>query len=246
MTDYTILHALADGELSGPDKATAEELLRTDPIANAEFQATVAIKKTIASKNQIHVDPKSWQAAVGRISELDKRKKAEGFVGKYAWGMCTIIFALILSTGLMRHFKGSPVGTGDIAQYAAALQPFSRDVKNTGQDMRSWIRDVSYGAPIQIDPGFMTVHRYAQRIEENRSTTFLLCSDSIGPMTLIVVKGANGISGAEQMAKQGNYLIGQIGNSNCICWSDSGFVITLFGNRPYEALAKVAEGIALR
>jgi hypothetical protein len=246
MTDYTLLHALADGELSGPEMATAEELLRTDPIANAEYQAAVSIKKTLASQSQVKMDPKSWQAAIDRLNELDKRTKAEKFVGKYAWGMCSIIFALILSTGLLRHYSGSPVGTGDMAQYAAALQPFSRDVKQTGQDMRSWIRDVSYGAPIQIDPGFLTVHRFGQQIEEDRSTTVLYCSDAAGPLSLIVVKGANGISGAEQMAKQGNYLIGQIGNANCLCWSDKGFVITLVGNRGYQDLAKVAEGILLR
>lgn len=245
MSDFLEMHALADGQLEGEAKALAESRLQ-DPAFRAEFEAVRQLRSVLQSRVAPDPAPPVWAACVSRLDEIDKRKRVEGFVGKYAWGMCSIIFALIISAGLMNRYNGRDVATGDVARLAAGLAPFSRSVTSQPTDMRSWIQDVSHGAPLQLDSGSLRIVSYAQSIEGDRYITVLYCADGAGPVNLVIVKGANRITGAEPMLGHSPYFAGQIQDSNSLSWTDAGFAFTLIGRRPHEELNRIADGIRVR
>lgn len=144
----------------------------------------------------------------------------------------------------MNFSKGRTVSTGEVARISAGL-PLSRSVPQP-QDMRSWIKDVSQGAPVSLDPGQLKVVEFAAGIDEDRYVSVFKCEDNFGPVSLIIVKGANQVSGGEPIGGHSQYLAGSVQMTNCLSWSDSGFAFLLIGNRSYENLRTLAEGIRLR
>lgn len=246
MNDNFELHALADDELTGEERKAVEESLRTSPQANAELQSIVDLKNLLRTKIQVANNEDAWKVAVRRLDEIDKRKKAESFVSRYAWGMCAMIFALIVGAGMLNRVNGRTVGASDMARMAASMAPFSRSVASQPQDMRAWIQDVSKGAPLRLDAGRLRVMSYWHGSREDQYITVFYCLDRSGPITLVVVKGANQVTGVEPVEGRDRYLAGQIDRSNSLSWTDRGFVMTLIGDRRFDELATVADGIALR
>lgn len=244
MSDFLDIHALADGELGAEERKAAEERLAGDPAANAEYQAVLSLKSTLRERLPEVDYADAWESARDRLSEVERAKAAERFVGKYAWAMCASIFAVIVGAGLMNFSKGRTVSTGEVARISAGL-PLSRSVPQP-QDMGSWIKDVSQGAPVSLDPGHLKVIEYAAGIDEDRYVSIFKCEDGFGPVSLIIVKGANEVSGGEPVGEHSQYMAGTVQMANCLSWSDSGFAFLLIGNRSHEELRRLAEGIRLR
>lgn len=244
MSDFLDIHALADGELSADERHAAERRLASDSAANAEYQAILSLKSTLRDKRADIDSAEIWESARKRLDGIDRARAAERFVGKYAWAMCTGIFAIIVGAGLMNFSKGRTVSTGEVARISAGL-PLSRSIPQP-QDMRSWIKDVSQGAPVSLDPGQLQVMEYAAGIDEDRYVSVFKCKDNFGPISLIIVKGANQVSGGEPIGGHSQYMAGSVQMTNCLSWSDSGFAFLLIGNRSYEELRTLAEGIRLR
>lgn len=240
------LHALADGQLSPEESRKVELRLAQSPEANATYQSILEFKRTVTEKCQVTVDADLWAATSIRLKELDKRKAAEGFVGKYAWGMSAAILMLIVGAGALNRQSGHTVGAGEVARMAATYAPFTRSLGSQPQDMRSWIRDVSHGAPLKLDPGQLQIRSYAMGKENGYDVTILYCADTVGPLTLVVVKGANNISGAEPMLGHSAYSTGQMDRANTLNWTDRGFAFTLIGQRSHDELGQIAEGVRLR
>lgn len=245
MSDYLDIHALADGELTGAEKAAAEERLRTDPACAAEYQAVSQLKASLQERCNTVSCEKTWSACQGRLNELDKKKQAESFVGKYAWAMCLAIFAIIISAGFYNRQLGqSRVGASEVAKLMSGLGPLSKPASQS-QDMRSWIQSVSAGAPVNTER--IRVLQYAQGHDElGRSATAFQLADLRGPFTLVVVKGVSEVAGGEPMNTRGAYFAGQIDNMNCLMWTDNGFALTLVGNRTHTELSEIADAIRLR
>ena len=102
MIDTELLHALADDELSADDRRKVEADLAQDPEAAKVLSSILAVKQAIAS----HVKPveceDEWQRCRKRLDEMDKARRTEAFVGRYAWVMCTGLFAFIVGAILER------------------------------------------------------------------------------------------------------------------------------------------------
>lgn len=236
------LHALADNEVSADERAHIEAALRQDAKLQAEYESILDVKRALST----HIEPQScmrtWAACTDRLKELDQKKKVETFVGKYAWSMCASIFLLIVGAGLYtRQSGGSTVATSDVAKLMSGLTPFSQPVNDRQEDMASWVKDVSNGANIQ-DSNSIRITRYAKGLDEfGRPATAFALADARGSMSLVIVKGARSVGGAEPMVDGSNYYSARIGERNCIMWTDQDFGFTLVGVRSHEELLEAAK-----
>jgi anti-sigma factor RsiW len=233
MSDYLDIHALADGELSGEDLLRAKERIANDPAAKAEFETVQLLKTAVGTKTAPIEFGQAWRASLARLDELDQRKRVEGFVSRYAWGMCASVFMFIVGMGLYNRQLGGQVGTGDVAKIMSGLSPLSRPVTEP-QDMSAWIRPTNR----------VTVKSFAEGIDQfGRQVTALGIEDAAGPMTLVIVKGADRVSGVEPMVGHASVYAGRIGDANCLMWTQSGLSYTLIGPRSHEDLSSVAANL---
>src|SRR5690349_7885295 len=97
MTDPKQLHALADEELTPAEASVVRESLKHDPQAAAEYSAILNLKDIVRSNALQHSDEEVWKACVRRLDGIDKTRRVEGFVGRYAWALCGAMFLFILS-----------------------------------------------------------------------------------------------------------------------------------------------------
>jgi anti-sigma factor RsiW len=247
MSEYLDIHALADGELAQPDRAAMEQRVAADPNLRRELEAVTELKQTVKTKVDAATCHKTWANCTQRLKELEKKRKAELFVGKYAWAMCCTIFALIIGAGLMnRNFGGSQVGTGDVARMMASLAPFSQRVPNNNvQDMGQWLKDLA-GAPVTVETSGLRPLAHSQGVVDERMVNVFQMADNAGPLTLIVINGAERVNGCEPMVGHSEYSAGMIGRTNCVSWTDSKVGLILVGDRPHEQLGLIAERIRIR
>ncbi len=242
MSDWMEIHALADGELSGESKRLAEAKLAASSELRAEFDAVLALKSTLKAKCQDEASEALWSACSARLDEIDRTRRVERFVGKYAWGLCAVFFAVILSAGVMnRSFGLGELGTGDVAKVVASLGGSSR-ASNDGEDMRKWIRNAS----ITLETGSMRVAGFREGIHEGRQFgVFYLVGDG-EQLTLVAVRGLERFDGTEPISPESRYAAGQIDQYNCVTWNDRGFGLMLIGAGDCGQLCSAADNIGLR
>lgn len=244
MSDYLDLHALADGQLDGQAKAEAERRLRECPISQAEYKAVLELKSVLADKASEHNCLKTWAGCSERIAELQKRRRVEKFVSKYAWAMCLAITVTILSAGVYNRSIGyANVRAGDVAGMVSSLSGYSQRAGSQSVDLNQFLQESSQGAPVRMPDGHIRLLEVSQGFYEDRWVSVAKLADNDGAITLVTVKGAMSVSGMASKDAGGAYAVGTIDRVNSVCWSEGGFSMFLLGDRSYESLSSVANAI---
>lgn len=234
MIDTELLHALADDELSADDRRKVEADLAEDPEAAKVLSSILAVKQAIAS----HVKPveceDEWKRCRRRLDEMDKARRTEAFVGRYAWVMCTGLFAFIVGAGILQRSSGEPrLGAKDLAQMSASVSPVSL----TGGIDR-WLGRL-FGKSPKIEQGSLQVVQRLQGMYNGRPVAQLNFTDSKGPLTLLVIGGNVALEGATLVDEQ--HVAGQFGQANYVAWRDSGLFLLLAADRSPAELLQIAE-----
>jgi anti-sigma factor RsiW len=109
------LHALADGELDKGEAKLLREALRDDPQAQAEYEVILNFKEMVVQQSVRHEAEDCWKACQVRMNEIDRSRRVESFVGRYAWAMCAVFFVLILGSRFMvNDVRGASARTADL------------------------------------------------------------------------------------------------------------------------------------
>lgn len=245
MKDHLDLHALADGELSAAERTEVEARLKTCAVSSKTYESVQNLKTVVGEKVEPVTCLKTWAKCTERLDELEKRRKAERFVSKYAWSMCAGIALMIGFVGVFnRAAGGSHVATGDVARMVAGLSPLSqRAPQDRSVDMSQWLRDVSQGAPVGAQANSLQPVSYSQGIVDNRFVTIVNFQDVAGQVSLVIVKGAERVDGMTPQVGRSSYNAGQIDQMNCVSWTERGFSLLLVGDRPHEELGRLADTI---
>ena len=111
MKDILQLHALADNQLDPNEAAQVQAALQKDPELMAEYHAVLSIKDCLQSKVSSVTCDETWRTCVGRLNEIDRTRRVEGFVGRYAWALCGVFFLFIVYGGISNRGK---VGTASM------------------------------------------------------------------------------------------------------------------------------------
>lgn len=235
MIDAEKLNALVDNELTPTERAEVEALLAESPEARTEAGSIRQLKSALSD----HIRPvecnDEWKRCVGRLNEIDKAKKTRAFVDRYAWLMCTGLFAFIIVTGLMnRSHSGLHAGTSDLAR---ASMTNSLDVSR----VTNWVKRQFGRAPSIPEEKLHVVAASTGSLSNHPIARFEL-KDASGFLNLMIIPGPMVVEGVTPM-EDGRHFAGKVGEANCVTWSDNGLVMVLSGERDAEELRQISDTI---
>jgi anti-sigma factor RsiW len=241
MIDLLKIHALADGELSGAEQLEAEALVEYSAEARAEYEAVRSQKEMLAEKAPRQESAEVWTRCVDRLGEIDKTKSIEGFVGRYAWGLCALFFAAIVGAGFFnRADAGGTVTTAEVAGFASGMSPVRSSQPVTASEIE---RMLGPAPPISLEPERLRIVQVAQRQIEGRQVLRVTFEDAFGYLALMIVPGVRSIEGADKVEGTA-YGAGSVDSVPCLVWTRGEFGLMLIGDRRLEELQSVADRLA--
>lgn len=239
MNDFLDLHALVDGELEGDAKKAAEERLSTCDRSRAEYEAVRQLKATIADKCEPITCEKTWADCKDRIQALNRTRKVERFVSKYAWGLCGAFLVCIAVGGSLNRVHGS-VRTGDVARVSASLSPFSIQSGPEEEGNRDLFKGIM--EPMVIRPESVKVVGGASGMIDGHKVVRLNLTDDTGPLALFLFADTEKLEDAQNLDGQG-FAICNVNGWKGITWFDKPHSYLLIADRPFDELQLVAQAI---
>ncbi|HSI72038.1 MAG TPA: hypothetical protein VK934_02580 [Fimbriimonas sp.] len=245
MIDPVELHAYADGEL---DKASAEHVrrqLQSDPASSAEVASIKSFKGMMSRVESVECQSE-WKACVGRLDELDKVRRTEGFVTRYAWALCGVIFLFILAGGITTRLAPSTsIASSDLARAVASLGPTSKPTSQQPKEVREWLDRLVGRASDLISPtGLVVLGANTGEIDGHRVSQIEL-RDNAGDLALVVINKDMTLGDMPSTTDE-RFRAGQLQGVNCLAWNDEGYTLVLAANRPYAQLAEAAKNIIIK
>ncbi|MBL8065400.1 MAG: hypothetical protein JNM34_06020 [Chthonomonadaceae bacterium] len=236
--DAESIQAYADGELTETEVEAAAGAIANDPHAAAELEWATMTKSLLKSKVTSEFDPALWAKCRDRLDAIDKTKTTEAFVGKYAWALCLVFLAGILSAAFLnRAGAGRPLSTDHMASLFNGLTPFSFTGSQDAIDnMRSKVGMV----PSQLPNVARCVAAATGSIDGRRVGRFIL-DDGRGFVTLFVIEGTNGVEGLSEADQ--SYQCGNINDAAAVSWKQSGYLCLLVGPRNIAELKNLGNVI---
>lgn len=242
MNDWLDIHALADGCLEGEARAEAEAQIAASPSCKAELQTIMLLKATVQEKAPVHQSPATWDGCRQRLAELQKKRRVEYFVGRYAWGLTSIFFAAILGAAIMNRTAPVPdLATGDVAKIVSGMAQLNTN-RSQPEDMRSWIRN----KPVTLELGGMQPVYMRSGLYKGRDVSLISVADDKGAFYLMVLRGEEQIDGVEPMSNPGDYMAVRMEGANGVTWTDQGYTLMVVGPRSQDEMLRIAESVRIR
>jgi len=244
MNDWLEVHALLDDELSSEERTRIQEKVKTCKTTQAEWRAVRQIK-TVLSEKCVHPDCDDvWEACTKRIDQIERTKRAEAFVGKYAWGLCGSFCVLILIAAGYTRMNGGNLRPGDLADVGASMVSISAPTSQTPSVQRQWLQNNLSQTMHPTEQRLNVVRGAIGHLDDGRRVTEAILQDDAGQLTLFVVERANKVDDVEHVDSR--YSGGMIGSKNCITWTDGGNAYLLAGERSLTDLCQRADSLLAR
>ena len=245
MIDPIELNALADGELSPKEAEALRRRLEASPEDLAAYDSIVRVKQLLSTHSERVECRTEWKACVGRLDELDRTRRAERFVGRYAWVLCGVFFLAITAGGLTsRDRKSDSVTVSDLSRVATILNP--RQTPPIQNEAREKLLDDLLGEARQsVDPRRMDIVGYSAGHLDGRPVTAFTLRDPNGTFGLLVLPGVLDLEGTAPLSDRA-YKMGHLQGLNCIAWTDGQSTFSVVGDRAYEDLVAVATALQPR
>ncbi len=233
MIDADRLNALVDNELDSNERAEVEAMITDDPHAMAELGGIRLLKATLAD----HIRPvpceDEWKTCVKRLNEIDRTTKTKFIVDRWAWALCSVLFAFILTVGMYnRSNPAFRAGTGDLTRASMG---------NPVRDVFHWAKSALGKAPTIPQERLQAIGGFTGAYEGHPFARIML-KDSKGEMSLLVLPGGASVDGVSQM-DDGLHFAGQSGDATSVTWTENGIVMVLTAPRDATELRDIAEAI---
>ena len=244
MNEKIDLHAFADGQLTSEEQMLIKAQLKADPNLASEVDSIHNLKSFVANNACKLTCEDTWSMCVSRMNELDRVKKTESFVGRYAWALCGSFAVLIAVAGVF-HKANAPtsVQNADFAKAMSGLYLRSTPVSPNKQATDKYLDDLLGQAAKTVNSDHMIVKDRATGFVDGHPITKLCVQDKIGLLCVVVIEDAVRIEGLEVSPEFPGYGLGKLGNGNCIKWDVSGRTIILAGERTYADLVTAAKAL---
>ena len=245
MTEPTQLHALADGELAPQEAHALREALKADPRSAAEVDAVLNLKEFLAKNAARHADEEVWRGCVRRLDAIDRSRRAEGFVGRYAWALCGVMLVFILSgTGLaMRNVRGDSARPADLARFLGSPAPIT---ERNRMDSRLYEAILGQaGRNLRSEGRSRSTCRNGGTVDGFPAQRFLL-RDRGGDLMLTHVGGLLDLQDTEALPSNPEIAFGIVDGTNGLVWHRGVDTWVLSGDRSVEALDQVATRLGAR
>lgn len=240
MIEITELHAYVDGELTKAETEKVRLAIAGDAKLAAEARAIETMKEAV----QRHARPcdceDSWRVCVGRLNELDKTRRVEGFFGRYAWALCGTVFAAIVVGGLMNRGPATAtVGSTDLARMASSLGPGGQAPQATRAD-RAWIDQLLGQAAVSLNPSRLYAGPITIGELDGHRVARVPLHDAQGDLALFVFDNDVRFGGLVPLDDQDRYAAGKIAKLNCVAWATPRGSFVLVGDRSPQDLSNAA------
>jgi hypothetical protein len=246
MNDWFEVHALLDDELPPQQRAQVQESIKASPECAAEWHAVRELKAVVNAKCVRPECEELWTRCCKRLNEIDNTKRVESFVGRYAWGICSVFMCFIVGAAMLNRTSGNSLRTGDVARVSSSLVPISAPRSQGTDDKRRWLQDF-LDKTMPVQPERITIISGATGfLPDGRKISRADLQDNGGRLGLIVVDSADHLEDAEQVDGHSQYFGGRFNNVNCIAWTDHGHAYFLVGDRARGALCQVADSLYAR
>lgn len=229
---FELMHGLVDGQLSQEERDRAEELLRTDPECQAELKWAQYVKDTVAEKARLQADDEPWKRSLKRFDEIDRTRRTESFVGRYAWVFCTAVLAFILAGAFVNRSLGDR--TLNSAQVADLFNPVSFRQGSTGPNLQT---------AQMLDLSRFRVTSESGAEAAGRPCKYIRLQDQFGGLALLAMPGDVELEGIQDPTGVTGFRSGTINDANCVTWHMKGVTFVLASNRPPQELLDIAAGM---
>ena len=232
------VHALADGELTGPEKTEVQAAVASDPHLSAELEWATLFKSRLSQKLPPVDNEEAWKQCQVRFDAIDKVTRTEQFVGRYAWAFCLIFLVGIFSAAtLSRTGVSRPVGTEHTAGLFNDLKPFSFNGSSEAIDSMR----LKVGRAPMLSPSVARVTEVATGMVDGRRAGRLTLNDGRGAILLFMIEKATGFEGMDN--PDSGFRCGSMNDFQVVTWMDSGYLMMLVGPRNTAELKTLAEEI---
>lgn len=238
--DPTIVHAAIDGELEPQEHAATLDAISADPAASALYAEYRRLKFAVSALPQADVPKGAWRSCTRRLDEIDRNRRAERFVTRYAWAMSAGVFLLIVGAGSWNRLTGQHLNPGDVAHMASVLSPFDRTQRPDTATVGKWLQDRVGTSNITLPRPPLSAE-YGQAGETRLAR--LVLADPYGEMVLYVWRGTDPLDGFEPVAGTG-LSAGSVLNQNAVEWMRDGCHFVLVGPRDINGLARAAASLS--
>lgn len=246
MIDPLELHAYADGELDKQSEDRVRRQLQQCSASQAELDCIQNLKLAMKANCPPMECADAWKSCVGRLDELDKVKRTESFVGKYAWALCGVFLFFILAGGVIsRMGTGRDMGGKDLARIAGSLGPVSRPTSREAQDKKRWLDQIMGQASQVISPDRIDVLGVATGSVDGHRVSQLALQDGRGPLTMLVVDAQLDLASIPE-SPDPRYRASNLQGVNCLVWAQGDYTLILAGERAYEELVQTAANVFVK
>ena len=237
MIEPTQLHAYADGEASPAEANALRESLKSDPQAQAEVDSILNLKDFIAKNAIVHNDDEAWKGCLVRLDGIDKTRRVEGFVGRYAWAICGVLFLFIVSgRSAMRNVQGDNARTADLARIIGSSRPTPQWKQEQAKMYEDLLGLVGHNLdPTAIEAGFPTYG-----LVRDMAAVRVPLRDRQGDFAVTRIAGTLNLQDTAPTTGNPEFSIGVANGENCLVWHSRGYTYVLSGTRSLNSLSEVA------
>ena len=244
MIDQQDLHAFVDGELSPEQAAAIKSSLEASPEDAREVEAIRSLKSLVGKKATPPVGNHAWNACVRRLDELDKTRRAERIVGKYAPALCAGLFVVIVVAGQFGHHSDRGITSPDLARMVGPLSPVNPP-KPLGFNKEAWLEGQIRDS-MRSTPKYLTVRGESSGELAGVPMRAFMARDPKGDLMIYVVRQPIALDGMTPMADHANLRVGLLDGVNCVVRTEGKTTIFIAADRTFEDLAAVAVQVAIR
>lgn len=235
------VHGLADGELSPAERQSTERLVAEDPKASAEYRWVLFLREKLQSSCKPIPNAECWQSAMKRLDEIDSSKRAEHFVGRYAWALCALFLVSIMAGAIVnRGGTGREVPSAYVGNLFSHLTPVQ--ISESRSDSSNLLEESIGREPVvSVDQRF-DLHGMDRGWANGKRAVRMHITDTEGPLTLVVIDDSIGIEGMEAINST-DYYQSSVNQLPCLLWRERGFTLMLIGQRSPSGLIEAAEAL---
>lgn len=241
MIDPIKLHAYADGQATPDEIAEIESRLKDCSASRAELEAIRSFKECVSRHPHSSDHSECWKACRGRLDEIDRSRKTEKFVSKYAWAFASGIVALVVLTGVARRGATTPsMGSADLAQIMSQLGTGSRKQVNPREEAVA--TEMLRRSRLVLQDDRLRAVGVSEAVCDGMLVRRVTLQDGTGRMALLDLPSEARMDGLEPISGS-TMLSGQLDELNCVVWPMGARTLVLVGDREISDLAQIATQI---
>lgn len=242
MIDRLDLNAYIDGELNESERKVVEKAIAESDTLRKEVQSMRDLKAFMSREIKPIDSPAAWKASMKRLDEIDRSRRVETFVGRYAWALCAGVAALLIGGSFLSDRAGSRAAEkGAFARNVASLQgtPSAGGTKQADAKLKNTMENARRALQ-----GMPVLDEKINWAPVGQIATFWL-RDAEGDMKLEMVTGPMAPQGLTPIKTAPGYFEGSMNGINYVVWLSGNATepttFMLSGQRDVEKLLVIAK-----